>query len=215
MRFSRFYFVALLTSLFWGTSSASAGGLAVTIDDLTQSGNTGSFQVILQNTESAGGTVFDVASFTFELEVDSASGLQFTAADYPVSGVVPPYIFDGTGFGAIFSIPLSSTTFPSYNVVGSDAEFVSLPGIPVNPGDVFALGVISFEATTNVALDTLLTSFVRSGTSFSDGTGREIPYSLPNVAVPEPHSLVLCAAGGLFIGVFGVSRRTRRGTPEC
>jgi hypothetical protein len=198
--------LAMLAGL--GVPSASAG-LLISIDALEQAGGNGSFEVVLTNTEAAGGSTYGIAGFTFDLLAAPGSGLTFTAADYPAPAALP-YIFEGTGLASFEpSITLSDAIFPTDHIIGGDVEFV-LPSIPVAPGDRFSLGLISFTAASTVALDDLQGIIVRAGTSLSDENADPIPYALPNTAVPEPSSLILTGlAGGLVLGALHARRPGR------
>lgn len=193
-----------------GVQSASAAGLLVSLDKLQKAGGSGSFEVLLTNTELPGGTTYDVAGFSFELLAIPGTDLSFTAADYPTSGA-PPYIFEGTGQTLLDpSIPLSADLFPNAGFSGSDIEFALL-SIPIAPGDVFSLGLVSFTSTSSISLSDIQGTIVAAGTSISDENFDPIPYSLPNAAVPEPSSLVMtCLAGGLILGGLRARRRPGR-----
>jgi len=205
-RFLRFKY-ALLLSVFLASSSASAAGLLISIDDLNQSGGKGSFELLLTNTDVPGGTTYDIAGFSFELNA-AASGLIFTAADYP-SGT-PAYIFDGTGQTTQDpTIPLSTNAFPTSDVSGSDTEFTS-SSIAVAPGDVFSLALISFTSPTPVTVSGLESLISTSGTVLSDANLKAIAYSLPSTAVPEPSSVAMVAlAGTLILSLRGGAVRPR------
>jgi hypothetical protein len=197
----------MLVSL--GVPSASGAGLLISIGELEQSGGSGSFEVLLTNTEPVVGTTFNIAGFSFELLAAPGSGITFTAADYPTSGPAP-YIFDGTGQTTLDpTIPLSEDAFPNTNFSGADTEF-TYASIPVAPGDMFSLGLISFTATSTVSLGELQGLVVRAGTTLSDENFQPIAYSLAAASVPEPSSLVMAAVGGALVLVVAVARRTGR-----
>ncbi len=197
----------VLTSL--GVPSASAG-LLVSIDKLQQAGGNGSFEVLLTNTEPLGGTSYGLAGFSFELLAAPGSGITFTAADYPTSGS-PAYIFDGTGQTSLDpTIPLSSDTFSNSHFSAADTEF-SFLSIPVNPGDSFSLGLISFSATSTLSLANLQGLIVSGGTILSDENFQPIPYSMSGSAVPEPSSVVLFGLAGALMLAAGRRFRPKLG----
>lgn len=186
--------------------TASAAGLLISIDQLQQTAGSGSFQVILTNTEDPAGITYRVAGFTFELLSTHGSGLKFQGAEYPTSDL-PGYLFEGTGQTVLDSaIPLSYDEFPTAHFSGADTEFVET-SIPIGPGVSFSLGLITFETPSPVSLGSLQELIVRAGTVLSDENFEPIPYSLPNTSVPEPSSWVTLALGS--IGVIGVASRHR------
>jgi len=196
------YVLALVIIAILGIPSVSAAGLLISIDDLNQSAGSGSFELLLTNTETPGGTTYDIAGFSFELNA-AGSGVMFTAADYPASG----YVFDGTGQTSLDpTIPLSTNTFPTSDVSGSDVEFID-SSITVAPGDVFSLALISFTSPTPDTVSGLESLIDTKGTVLSDANVRPIPYSLPNASVPEPSSVVMLGLGSL--GLMGLTWRRR------
>lgn len=208
MTFRNLLFVASAFTILGGPS-ASAAGLLISLDKFQQAGGSGSFEVLLTNTEAPGGTTYNVAGFTFELLAIPGTDWSFTGADYPTSGA-PAHIFEGTGQTLLDpSIPLSADLFPNTGFSGSDTEFVS-SSVPVAPGDLFSLGLASFTSTSNISLNDLQRMIVAAGTSLSDENFNPIPYALPYSAVPEPSSLVLTGLAG-FLAVGGTCARRRPG----
>jgi hypothetical protein len=178
-----------------------AGPLVMSLDHVTgPTGGLGTFEVFLTNTEPAGGQSFDVAGFSFELMLPSASGVEFTGANTATVGA--PYLFDGTGGASIDpTFTLSLDSFPNTHLAGSDAEF-AFPSITVNPGDVFGLGFITYSVAPNAPGSDEPITFISAGTSLSDAAGAGIDFSsdtqrgvihVRGGAVPEPGSLVLAA----------------------
>ncbi len=152
---------------------AHAGSLVMSVDNVTgPSAGQGTFDVLLTNTNPAGGTSYDVASFSFELSVPAGSGVQFTGANTAFVG--PAYIFAGTGGASIDpTFTLSLDSFPTTQFTGSDTEFAN-PGIAVGPGAVFGLGLISYSVFPQTPASDVPISFVLAGSSVSDPSGAAI-----------------------------------------
>ena len=193
--------LGLLLSLFLNLgleTAASASGLLISIDGLTQSSGSGSFELVLTNTEDPGGTTFGIAGFSFELN-GGGSGLLVTSADYPTG--TPAYIFEGTGQSSLDpTIPLSTDTFPTADVSGADVYF-GLSGLsaPVAPGDALALALITFTSPDPITINDLVAMIDTRSTVLSDENFRPIGYSLPVTAVPEPSSLAMVVLAGTLL----------------
>ena len=158
----------------------------------------GTFEVLLSNTAAPGGASFDVAGFSFELAVSSASGVQFTAAD--TATITAAYLFDGVGGAAVDpAFTLSLDPFPNTSFAGSDIAFL-VPSIMLNPGDVFGLGLISYSVAPNAPPGDVQISFIPAGTSLSDAVGVMVDFEtdssqgiirVAGAVVPEPTTLAL------------------------
>jgi hypothetical protein len=162
----------------------------------------GTFEVLLTNTNPAGGQGFDVASFTFELMVPATSGVRFTGAT--TATVSAPYIFAGTGGASVDpNFMLSLDTFPNTGFSGTDAEF-TFPSITVAPGNVFGLGFVTYAVLAGAPPGDVPISFVPPGTSLSDASGTPIGFQtdatkgvihISGAAFPEPSSLLMAFTG--------------------
>jgi hypothetical protein len=190
-------FLALALAL--GPKSAQAGGLVMSLDNVTgPMAGQGTFDVLLKNTELSGGQSFDVASFSFELVLPSASGVEFSAAS--TATVSNPYLFAGTGGASVDpSFTLSLDSFPNTDFAGSDTEF-TFPSIAVAPGATFGLGLISYIVAPDAPSGAVQVSFVSFGTSLTDAASAPIAFQtddsngiihVSGSAVPEPSSLML------------------------
>ena len=207
--------VALFLLLNLGiSSSAQAAGLLMSIDDIQLSGSSGTFEVLLANTESPTGKSYDISSFTFEVAAPAGSSMQFT--DATIATAAAPYLFDGTGQGAIdpaFTLPVDPSLLPSSGLVAADSQFVGTGPLgdqyftTIAPGVTFSLGLVSFTFTPGEPPAGLVPSLVAGpGTSLSDVNGKSINFSFPDAAVPEPSSLVMTLVG---VGILLVPRRRR------
>jgi hypothetical protein len=191
-----------------------AAGLVIEAPNVTAGpGSTGSFDLLLVNTNPAGGASFNVAADSLELSLVGPLSVTFT--DVSINTIVPYiYVTSGTTQGGG---PLSLDAFPNAQFTASDAEFAS-PGFrTINPGDIFGLGHVSFavDPSTVNGTDTILIS---SGpaTSLSDENLNSIPFTISNgsisvgaLAVPEPAALTQAALAAL-IGLGACWWRQRR-----
>jgi hypothetical protein len=183
-----------------------AAGLVIEAPNLTATpGSTGSFDLLLANTNPAGGTSYDVAADSFGLALAGPLSVTFTGVS--INTVAAPYIYvtSGTTQGAG---PLSTDAFPNTQFTGSDSEFAA-PGFrTVNPGDVFGLAHVSYMVSpiTASGRDSIVISS-GAATSLSDINGLAIPFTISNgsitvAVVPEPPSLVLgLVATTVLLGV--------------
>src|SRR5262245_57483909 len=184
---------------FLALAGSTRAGMVISIANLAgPTGGTGTFEVLLSNTDPPGGLGFEVAGFSFALSVPEGSGVEFTSADTaPLSA---PYLFDGIGVGSIDpSFTLSLDPFPNTSFGGSDVAF-AVPSITVHPGAVFGLGFIGYSVIPGAPGGTVQVSFDAVGTSLSDPSGNPIDFTtnasggaIRISAVPEPNSLVLVA----------------------
>jgi hypothetical protein len=176
-------------------------------------GSSGSFDVLLVNTNPAGGASHDVAADTLGLSLVGPLSLTFTGVS--IDTVAAPYIYVTSGTTAGGG-PLSLDTFPNTQFTASDSEFAA-PGFrTVNPGDVFGLAHVSFAISPSSPLGTDTIAFVSPTTSLSDQNGNIIPVSLVSgsistSAIPEPSALTEAATAAL-IGLGTSWWRRRRQT---
>jgi hypothetical protein len=195
-----------------------AEGLIISAPDVTPTpGSSGSFDVLLTNTNSAGGASYDVAVDSFRLALSGALSANFT--DVSINTVAASYIYvtSGTTQGGG---PLSSDSFPNMVFTASDSEFAS-PGFrTLKPGDVIGLAHVSYavDSTTSNGLDTI--TFLNA--SLTDIAGADISVTSANgsmrvgvASIPEPSALFQGATAA-FVG-FGMFwwRRRKRSTIAC
>jgi hypothetical protein len=200
------------------TPASVHAGLVMSLDNVTgPTGAQGTFEVLLTNTELSGGQSFGVASFSFDLMIPSASGVQFTGAT--TATVSNPYLFAGTGGASVdANFTLSLDSFPNTGFTGSDTEF-TFSSITVDPGKTFGLGLISYQVGANALAGDVPIAFAAAGTSLADAAGAAIAFTaddrngvihVSGSAVPEPSSLVL-ALFGLGAGLVNlITTRLRR-----
>jgi hypothetical protein len=194
----------------------SAQGLVIEAPNITATaGSTGSFDLLLVNTNPSGGGSFDVAADSLQLSLTGPLTVTFT--DVSINTIVPYiYVTSGTTQGGG---PLSLDTFPNTQFTASDSEFAA-PGFrTINPGDVFGLGHVSFavDSSTPNGVDSIVISS-GAATSLSDENGNAIPFSIQNGSIqvgpsiiPEPAALTQGTTAALVgLGAFWWQRRRRR-----
>ncbi len=206
--------VTLVLAASLGPAGACRAGLIISAPDLVATaGSSGSFDVLLSNTNSPnGGASYNVAVDSFQLALSGPLGASFTAVS--IVTVADPYIYvtSGTTQGGG---PLSQDTFPTSVFTASDSEFAA-PGFrTVSPGETFGLAHVSYSisATTPNGVDTL--AFLNASLTELDGI-TNIPVTIANgsirvgaATIPEPSTLVQ-AGTAVLIGL-GAACRRRRG----
>lgn len=213
----------VLTAALCHALPCRAAGLVVEAPNLmAKAGSSGSFDVVLVNTNPAGGASFDVAADSIGLSL--LGPLRVTFTDVSINTDVP-YIYVTSGTTVPGGGPLSLDTFPSTQFMASDAEFAA-PGFrAVNPGETFGLAHVSFAVnpTTAFGTDTIV---IASGSaiSLSDNYGNSIPFTPQDgsisLIIPEPSALTEAATAALIgLGAFLWRRRrwraaTRRAIPH-
>ncbi len=195
--------VALATS-FGLAAPCRAGGLVIELPTLTNvaPGSSGSFDVLLRDTDPAGSPGYNVAEDNFELTLTGAAGFTFTNATINTSAA---YIYvESTD--AASGLPLSTSTFPNTDFIASDLENAP-PNYyrTLNPGDVFGLANVSYTVASDASgTDALTIANVGIATTLTDINGNNIPFTVMNgaistFAVPEPSALIQAATGLLIV----------------
>jgi hypothetical protein len=203
----------VLAAILGPAAPCPAAGLVIQAPNLTAPvGSSGSFDVLLVNTNPAGGASFNVAADSLQLSLVGPLSATFTGVS--INTVAAPYIYvtSGTTQGGG---PLSLDSFPNTKFTASDSEFAS-PGFRVvNPGASFGLAHVTYTISASSALgtDTLAISS-GAATSLSDQNGAAIPFTIANgslaAVVPEPAAMTLGATAALIgLGAFWWQRRGR------
>jgi hypothetical protein len=207
--------VALLLTVTLGhTDPCRAGGLVLEAPNLTvAAGSSGSFDLLLVNTNLAGGGSFDIAADSFGLSVGGPLSITFT--DVSINTIAPYiYVTSGTTQGGG---PLSLDTFPNTQFTASDAEFAAAGFRTVNPGDTFGLAHVSYVVSSAAPIGTDTISFSSLTTSLSDENLNPIPFTISNgsIGIPEPSAMTEAATAVLIvIGSLRLRRRRRRAAPR-
>jgi hypothetical protein len=180
-----------------------AAGLVIEAPDLTAaSGSSGSFDVLLVNTNPAGGISYHIAADSFQLSL-SSSAPHDTFTDVSINTITPYiYVTSGTTEGGG---PLSLDTFPNTQFTASDSEFADSGFRTVDPGDTFGLAHVSYALSPEHAQFDFM-SFGSLATSLSDEDGNAIPFTISNggiqvepvIPIPEPSALTEAATAALI-----------------
>jgi hypothetical protein len=180
-----------------------AGGIVLSAPDLTAApGSSGSFLVLLTDTDPSGSPAYRVMADSFELDLSGAPGVTFTGVAIPGAGATP-YIYAVSTANQL-GIPLYTSPtnpFPTTDFTAADSGYASgtYPGYTtVNPGDVFALGLVSYSIAPTAPPGAIASiGFVAAGTSLSDDTGAAISFTTTGGSItlvastPEPSSWML------------------------
>ena len=190
---------ALVLAAALGRDVPCLAGLLIEAPSLLATpGSSSSFDLLLVNTNPAGGASYNVAADSFELSLLGPVAVTFT--DVSINTIVP-YIYVVSGTTVPGGLPLSLDTFPNTQFTASDAEFGPLGFQTVNPGDTFGLAHVSFTVspTATLGADTIA---IASGTatSLSDENGNAIPFAISNgsITVPEPCALAQAATAAMI-----------------
>ena len=128
---------ALVLAAALGRDVPCLAGLLIEAPSLLATpGSSSSFDLLLVNTNPAGGASYNVAADSFELSLLGPVAVTFT--DVSINTIVP-YIYVVSGTTVPGGLPLSLDTFPNTQFTASDAEFGPLGFQTVNPGDTFGL----------------------------------------------------------------------------
>ena len=199
-----------LAAIVGGAVPCFAGGLVIEAPNLTATpGSSGSFDLLLVNTNLTGGTSYDVSSDQFVLSVSGPLGITFTGVSIATDPVAAPYIFVSSGTTQPGGPPLSTDTFPNTQFTGIDLEF-ALPGYrTVNPGETFGLAHVSYaESSFSPGGTDTITIAPFPDSLLTDLAGNPIPFGITNgsITIPEPWALTQ-ASTAILIGLGLVWRR--------
>ena len=172
-------------------------------------GTSGSFNVLLIDTDPINSASHRVAADAVELSLNGPLGVTFTAASIATSGSAP-YLFatSGTTIGANLVDP-SRYPFANRDFVASDSEFAAAGYRSVGPGDSYGLVHVTYTVAPGAAPPATDSIMIGASTSLSDDQFNLIGFQgingsfavVPLSVVPEPSSLILAAiaAGSGFL----------------
>jgi hypothetical protein len=159
-------------------------------------GSSGSFDLLIEDTDAAGSPAYHVAGISSELAI-SGSGVTFTGV---TTGTATPNVFAGHSFSDDYGSPLSYSSFPTNDFIYGDVD--DLPYQAVSPGDVFGILHVSYSVDAGAAagpLDLTIEGVTDGTTDVSDEVGNAVPFTVQNgvftVAVPEPAAGLLALLG--------------------
>jgi hypothetical protein len=181
-----------------------AAGLVISAPVITASpGASGSFLVLLTDTDLAGSMPYNVTGDQFELTLTGSAAITFTAVTTAtdVSPYNAPYLYANSTDND-YSIPLYASPtnpFPTTDFMAADTFDVGKsPGYTtLNPGDVYAMALVSYSISPTAtagsgdtigfpAANTLLTGNIPDAI-----VPTMIGGSITIAAVPEPSTLAM------------------------
>ena len=204
-----------VAALLGGAVPCAAGGLVIEAPHLTAApGSSGSFDLLLVNTNPIGGASFAVSSDMFVLSLSGPVHITFTGVS--IATVAAPYIFVSSGTTQPGGPPLSTDTFPTTRFTGSDSEFARPGYRTVGPGETFGLAHVSYAVSSSTPSGMDSISIAPSpSTLLTMLDGTPIPFGISNgsiavgVAIPEPWALTQ-ASTAVLIGLGLYWRRWRQ-----
>jgi hypothetical protein len=212
----------VLAAIVGGAVPCSAGGLAIEAPNNLPAtpGSSGSFDLLLMNTNLTGGASYEVSSDQFVMSLSGPLGIAFTAVSIATDPVTAPYIFVSSGTTQPGGPPLSADTFPNTQFTGIDLEFASPGYRTVNPGDTFGLAHVSYAVSSSTpnGTDTITIAPFPPASLLTDVAGISISFGISNgsftvgAVVPEPWALTQ-ASTAVLIGL-GLVWRRRWGRQE-
>ena len=179
-------------------------------------GSSGSFDIVLVNTNAAGGASYDVSTDSLDVSIVGPAGITITGV---TTSTTSPYIFAASiandypaTFATINGAGTGFTAGDAADVVGN------YPGYQVvNPGETYGLANVTFTVSAGAvpgSTDTIAINGINVDTALSDINCNLLPATAQNgtlvlsAAVPEPSTLILGLAAVLIgLGSQGWRRR--------
>ena len=147
-------------------------------------GSSGSFDVLLVNTNASGGTSYDVAADSLDISLSGPTGFAITDVNMSTSN---NYIF-AESIDANFGLPLATIASPTSFTSNDAGDVVNgYPGYQVvNPGQTYGLAHVDYTTSTTASgLVTIAFNNIGVGTSLSDPNGNPLPFTTLNSVVPR------------------------------
>jgi hypothetical protein len=200
--------VLIVTACLGTVTPCRAGGLAIEAPNLTGvlPGSTGSFDILLINTNSSGGASFNVASDNLAVSLLGPVDITITSVSLTTSAT---YIF-AQSIDTNFGLPFATINNPPTSFASNDAGDVAAgyPGFQlVSPGQTYGLAHVTYaiSSTATGGVDTISIHSINVGTSLSDPQGNPLSFTAMNgsislLSVPEPASII-SAATAVLIGI--------------
>jgi hypothetical protein len=213
----------VLTGSLGFVAPCRAAGLVIQAPNLTvKAGSSGSFDVLLVDTDPTGTAGFKVAGATLQIDLSGSAGSAIQFTDATINTVSATYIFTQSTDGNN-GLPLFTNTLPDTTLITADTGDVvaGYPGYTtVNPGDTFGLAHVSYTVSSTAApgsSDSITFVLANNATSLSDPNQGAIPFTAMNGsftlagAIPEPSTWMQGTIAVLMgLGAFCWRRRVDR-----
>jgi hypothetical protein len=188
-------------------SRCRAGGLIISAQEITAApGSSGSFLVLLTDTDPSGSQPYSVFSDAFQITATAGqTDVTFTAATTS-SGGPPNYIYPDSVanlfFGGSIDTAAPGSSFPTTTSFAAADTAVS-SATTLSPGEIVSLGLISYTISSSAAPGAVIAlqfgGNTNSFNSLSDAAGNSVAFTTMdgsitisgNPAVPEPSTLTM------------------------
>ena len=210
-RFTGMLMLILMASQGLITSCHAEGLVIEALSSSALPGGSGSFDIVLMNTNSSGGTSYDVASNTLDVSLSGPATVSITDVNMDTSA---PYIFVES-LDQNHGLPLATINTPPTGFTSSDSGDVvnGYPGFQVvAPGQTYGLAHVEYTVSpmSVIGADTIAINSINVGTSLADPNGNLLPFTAVYGTlsiIPEPSTLIQGATAVLLgLGVFGWRR---------
>ncbi len=212
--------VLVQASTLLGVTPCRADGLIIEVPNLSVApGSSGSFDVLLFDSDPAGSAGYNLAASSLQLSLSGSAGSSIQFANATIDTVSAPYIFTQSLDGD-YGLPLFTNPLPDMILMTSDAGDVAggYPGYTtVNPGDTFGLANVSYTVSPGAVVgssDSIALVLTNGATSLADPNGDSIPFAAGIGSfgvVPEPTTLTLGTSAALIVlGAFWWRRQIDR-----